>query len=90
MNIIFILLGGITLLLDINQNVKTWLVVLPFAGIFIDIATVWLKAFLSPHFFWLHLPGGGMFGLVFLFVFLRAMWEMWLFRPKKALEREGI
>lgn len=90
MNIIFILLGGITLMLDLDQKVKTWSIVLPFAGVFIDIAAVWLKAFVSQHFFWLHVPGGGMFGFVFLAIFFRAMWEMWLFQPEKDLGTDGI
>jgi hypothetical protein len=90
MNIIFIILCGVTLLLSLDQKIKTWLIVLPFAGVFIDIAAVWLKVFVSPYFFWLHLPGGGMFGLVFLTVFFRAIWEMWFFRPEKTLKQDGI
>lgn len=38
-----------------------WLIALPFAGVVVDIATMWLKAFVSPVFFWLHIPGGGFF-----------------------------
>ncbi len=82
MNMIFILLGGVTLLLHLDPETRAWLIALPFAGVVIDIAAVWLKAFISPHFFWLHLPGGGMFGGVFLVVFFRALWEMWWARPE--------
>jgi hypothetical protein len=35
------------------------------------------KTFLSPLFFWLHLPGGGIFGGIFIIVSLRALAEMW-------------
>jgi hypothetical protein len=40
---------------------RTWLVVLPFIGVLVDILAMWLKAFVSPAFFWLHVPGGGLF-----------------------------
>lgn len=77
MNIIFILLGGVTVFLNLDTNLRAWLVALPFIGVIIDIAAMWLKAYVSPVFFWLHLPGGGLFGAVFLFVFVRGMREMW-------------
>lgn len=80
-NIIFILLGGITLFLDIGSKAKTCLIILPFIGVLVDIMAMWLKGFVSPAFFWLHLPGGGVFVAVFLYVSLRALWEMWA-RPK--------
>jgi hypothetical protein len=38
---------------------------------------MWLKGYVSPHFFWLHVPGGGLFGMIFVFVFARAFYEMW-------------
>ncbi len=82
MNMIFFFLGAITLLLDARPRVKAWLVVLPFLGVIVDIAAVWLKNFVSPHFFWLHLPGGGLFATVFLIVFFRALHEMWGREPK--------
>lgn len=77
MAMIFLFVGGITIFLDWDDRVKTWLVVLPFIGIWVDIGAMWLKAYVSPHFFWLHLPGGGLFGAVFGLVALRAMLEMW-------------
>jgi len=78
---IFIFMGGISLLLDAGATFRAWLIVLPFVGMLIDIAALWLKGFVSPAFFWLHLPGGGLFGLVFGYVSLRALWEMW-FKPR--------
>jgi hypothetical protein len=77
MSIIFIFVGAITLFLDLSIKARTWLIVLPFVGVLIDIAGVWLKGYISPAFFWLHLPGGVLFGAIFLFVSLRALWEMW-------------
>lgn len=87
MNIIFILMSGITLLLNISSKSRTWLVVLPFIGVLIDIAAMWLKGFVSPIFFWLHVPGGGIFGIVFFYVSLRALWEMWGSPKSEALAR---
>ena len=77
MNMIFIFMGAIAILLDLSAARRTWLVVLPFIGVLIDIASMWLKAYISPVFFWLHIPGGGLFGLAFMLVSLRALWEMW-------------
>jgi hypothetical protein len=78
MGIIFIFIGVISLLLDASPKLRTWLIVLPFVGVLIDIAAMWLKLFVSPIFFWLHIPGGGIFGLIFIYVSLRAFWEMWI------------
>jgi hypothetical protein len=78
MSMIFILLGAVTIWLDAGLRLRTWLVVLPFAGVLIDILAMWLKAFVSPIFFWLHLPGGGTFAIVFIYVALRALKEMWI------------
>lgn len=77
MNMIFILVGVITLMLDVSSRSRTWLVVLPFIGVLLDIVAMWLKGFVSPVFFWLHIPGGGLFGIVFGYVSVRALWEMW-------------
>jgi len=77
MSMIFIFVGAITIWLDAGSALRTWLVVLPFIGVLIDILAMWLKAFVSPAFFWLHVPGGGLFVAVFLYVSLRALREMW-------------
>ena len=84
MNMIFIFTGAITLFLDLGARTRTWLVALPFAGVLIDIAAMWLKIYISPGFFWLHIPGGGLFGVIFGFVIVRAMQEMWWVRKKFA------
>ena len=77
MSMIFIFLGAITLFLDLTAKTRAWLIVLPFLGVLVDIATVWLKGYVSPAFFWLHVPGGALFGTIFIFVSLRALREMW-------------
>jgi hypothetical protein len=79
-NMIFIFLGAITLFLDLDIKTRTWLVALPFVGVFVDIAAMWLKIYISPVFFWLHIPGGGLFGVVFFIVTIKAMHEMWWVR----------
>ena len=84
MSMIFIFMGAIAIFLDISTAWRTWLVVSPFTGVLVDIATMWLKGFISPAFFWLHIPGGGLFGLAFMFVSLRALWEMWWLRDNYA------
>ena len=77
MNLIFIFIGTVTFLLDLSAKARTVLIILPFVGVLIDIAAMWLKAYVSPAFFWLHLPGGGLFGAIFIFVSGLALWEMW-------------
>ena len=84
MNMIFIFMGIIAIFLDLRTKWKTLLVVLPFAGVLIDIATMWLKGFVSPAFFWLHIPGSGLFGFTFFYVSGRALWEMWWRRKNYA------
>ncbi|CAB1075743.1 hypothetical protein D1AOALGA4SA_3555 [Olavius algarvensis Delta 1 endosymbiont] len=79
-NMIFIFMGAITLFLDLRLRTRTWLVALPFVGVFIDIAAMWLKTYISPVFFWLHIPGGGLFGVIFGYVIIKAMLEMWWVR----------
>jgi hypothetical protein len=77
MSMIFVFQGVVTIFLDMSVRARSWLVALPFAGVLVDIAAMWLKAYVSPAFFWLHLPGGGLFAAVFAFVFLRGLTEMW-------------
>ena len=77
-NMIFILMGVVTALLDASSKLRSWLIALPFIGVLVDILAMWLKGFVSPAFFWLHIPGGGVFALIFGYVSLRALWEMWI------------
>lgn len=77
MSMIFIFMGAVTLFLDLSSRMRTWLIILPFIGVMLDIASLWLKIYVSPVFFWLHIPGGGLFGTIFVFVSLRALSEMW-------------
>ncbi|MBW2409209.1 MAG: hypothetical protein JRF72_05385 [Deltaproteobacteria bacterium] len=77
---IFIFLGAIAIFLNVSLKARTWLVILPFGGVLLDITAMWLKAFISPLFFWLHVPGGGLLGIVFAIVSVRALWEMWQVR----------
>ncbi|MBW1696487.1 MAG: hypothetical protein JRH18_13720 [Deltaproteobacteria bacterium] len=78
MNMIFIFMGAIASLLDTDIRIRTWLVVLPFIGVLIDISAMWLRAYISPFYFWLHIPGGGLFVTIYMIVSIRAIREMWL------------
>jgi len=86
MSMIFIFVGAITIWLDVGSALRTWLVVLPFIGVLVDILAMWLKAFVSPVFFWLHVPGGGLFVAIFAYVSFRALWEMWVKPRQKKLQ----
>jgi hypothetical protein len=46
---------------------------------------MWLKGYVSPAFFWLHIPGGGLFGFSFFYIALKGFWEMWGVRKKYAV-----
>jgi len=81
MSLIFILMGAVVVFLDMGAGVRSWLIALPFLGIWIDIASMWLKGYISPAFFWLHIPGGGLFGAIFVFVLVRGLYEMWFATP---------
>ena len=77
MSAIFIAMGALVLFLDLRLGLRTWLVVLPFIGILIDLASVWLKIFVHPAFFWLHIPGGLLFGLVFTVDSVFILKQLW-------------
>ena len=81
MSLIFILMGAVVVFLDMGAGMRSWLIALPFLGIWIDIASMWLKGYISPAFFWLHISGGGLFGTIFVFVFVRGLYEMWFATP---------
>ena len=84
MNMIFIFMGAITIFLNISVRARTWLVILPFIGVLVDISAMWLKGYISPAFFWLHIPGGGLFGIAFAIISARAFWEMYSMRKNYA------
>ena len=86
MTMIFIFMGSIAIFLDAGFRARIWMVVLPFIGVLIDIAAMWLKVYLSPMFFWLHIPGGGLFVSIYGLVSIKALAEMWL-RPLRTGER---
>lgn len=77
MSAIFILMGVIVLFLNLGIKSRILLIVLPFIGIIIDLASVWLKLFVDPAFFWLHIPGGTLFGMVFAIDTVIILWQMW-------------
>ena len=74
---IFIIMGILVLFLDVSQKFRVWLIVLPFIGVIFDLASVWLKLFVHPFFFWMHIPGGALFSAVFAvdaFLMFKQMW----------------
>jgi hypothetical protein len=77
MSAIFILMGVIVSFLYLSPRMRTWLIVLPFIGVIVDLAAVWLKLFVHPVFFWLHIPGGVLFGIVFAADALLIFKQMW-------------
>ena len=80
MSAIFILMGLIVLFLDMGVKARIWLIILPFIGVIIDLLSVWLKIFIHPSFFWLHIPGGILFGAVFVIDTILIIWQMWSYQ----------
>jgi hypothetical protein len=78
---IFIVMGVLVVFLDLSARIRSWLIVLPFAGIVVDLASVWLKIFVSPTFFWLHIPGGLLFGIIFVIESVLILQQMWVAKP---------
>jgi hypothetical protein len=46
---------------------------------------MWLKGYVTPAFFWLHIPGGGLLGFSFFYIAFKGLWEMWGVRKKYAI-----
>ena len=80
MSAIFILMGAIVVFLDLRVKTKAWLIILPFIGVVVDLASVWLKLFVHPVFFWMHVPGGVLFGTVFVSVSFVSVWQIWAWK----------
>lgn len=77
MGAIFIIIGVIVLFLDLGVKARIWLIILPFIGVIIDLVSVWLKIFIHPALFWLHIPGGMLFGVIFAVDTVLMLWQMW-------------
>lgn len=78
MGMIFIFSGGLNLLLDVGATFRTGLIVLPFAGIWIDIAATWLKGVVSPVFSGSASPGAGASARCSLMSPREPFGEMWI------------
>jgi len=80
MGAIFFVMGSIVLFLDLKSKTKVLLIALPFIGVIVDLASVWLKLFVHPAFFWLHIPGGALFGTIFAADSILALKQTWMLR----------
>jgi hypothetical protein len=78
---IFIVMGTLVVFLKLSSKARCWLILLPFVGILIDLVSVWLKIFVHPVFFWLHIPGGLMFGIIFMIESVLILQQMWTGEP---------
>jgi hypothetical protein len=67
-------MGIPVIFLELRQKTRIWLIILPFIVIIIDLVSVWLKLFVDPVFFWLHIPGGVLFGAVFVIDAVLMLW----------------
>lgn len=77
MSLLFMITGFFVIFFNINPKLRNALIILPFIGILFDLLAVWLKAFVSPYFFLLHIPGGSLFAIVFAIDFGIAYKQMW-------------
>lgn len=77
MSLLFMITGFFVVFFNINPKLRNALIILPFIGILIDLMAVWLKVLVSPYFFFLHIPGGSLFVIVFAIDFGIAYKQMW-------------
>jgi hypothetical protein len=77
MGLLFMIIGFFVIFFDINPKIRNALIILPFIGILVDLLAVWLKVLISPYFFFLHIPGGTLFVVVFAIDFVIAYRQMW-------------
>jgi len=75
---IFVLTGAVVLFCRMGPKLKTVLLLLPFLGIFLDIGSWWVTAFICHHCAWLLMLGGALMGVGFLLQFLAVMHGLWL------------
>jgi membrane protein YdbS with pleckstrin-like domain len=85
-----VLKGIIVIFLDLGIKARIWLIILPFIGVIIDLASVWLKLFVHPAFFWLHIPGGSLFGVVFIVDAVLILQQMWFYKHRNLLKNEKL
>lgn len=69
----------------VSETTKAVVVALPFFFQLLDIASWWLTK-LSPYFAWLVIFGGTGMGVVFVFMWIVSMYEMWI-APKHARKK---
>ena len=77
MSLLFMITGFFVVFFNINPKLRNALIILPFIGILIDLLALWLIVLVSPYFFFLHIPGGSLFVIVFAIDFGIAYKQMW-------------
>ncbi len=71
------LLGLIFLFSSLREGWKSLIIALPFAGTLVDIGGMWLTRFVWPPLAVLVIAGGSLFGLGYLVIAGRSLWELW-------------
>jgi hypothetical protein len=76
--ILFYLVGSIFVHTRFHDSVKAIFISIPFAGMFLDITSFWLLAFVSPFFAFLAILFGSCMAIAFFLLLGRPLYEMWI------------
>ncbi len=57
MGMLLLVLTHLMLFIPVRNNIKAWLIVVPFVSAFVDEGAGWLVRFVSPHFAYLKIAG---------------------------------
>lgn len=75
--LLFLALGGIFLGSDLSEGVKTAVLSATFLTIVLDLASLWLVRYVSPHFTYLSIVTGTALSAAAAVLILRSLWDLW-------------
>ncbi len=78
LSMLFFMIGILFTFTSLPEPVKDVFVVMPFLGMFLDFASLWLTVFSSPLFGWFSIIFGAFMALSFFMLIGRPLYEMWV------------
>jgi hypothetical protein len=77
MAFMFFCTGGIFLFSSLNEKLKVFLIIEPFAAIATSFTSMWLMRYVHPAFSWLLVASSGSAAIIFFVVACLSLYEMW-------------
>lgn len=78
LSLVFFLVCLLFVFTSLPEKVKAFLVSMPFIGMFVDFAGLWLTVFSHAFFGWFSLVFGGVMAISFFIIIGRPLYEMWV------------